>query len=380
VFDGGYVDADKNPETGRDGRERCLQVLQPGDEILWDDPCDTTDIEPERFRYPTEPCNVDGRHYVDADCDPCTGVGGAELLIQWVGTTAPPPPALNTDPDLNPLVDPDLSAFVSPAGDTTVILQWDNASELRNDPITGLKIFSGYRVWRVDNWQRPEGSIGPALNEWMKIAEFWEDQSLADQQGAQPLFMVRQTGVQSIGLTDDVPPKPIFPIGRYEFEDRDGIINGKVYFYAVTAFGFTTVRNEITGMDERVELGGLPSAVEAEKVIPRWDAASGCDKVGVVPNPYRGSADWDLIPSERDPTGTKIAFRNLPKDDGTVRLKIYTLSGDLVREEEVNTSAGDGTYFWDLITRSGQNVVSGVYLYSVEYSGGTCRGRFVIIR
>jgi len=386
VYDGAYVDADKNPNTGRDGQERCLQVLRPGDEILWDDPCDTTDIEPLRFRYPTSPCESDDAvargQYVDADCDPCTGVGGAELLIQWVGTTAPPPPALNTDPGLNPIEDPNLTAFQSPGGDTTVVLQWDNASELRNDPITGEKIFSGYRVWRVDNWQRPEGSIGPALNEWMKIAEFWEKESEANQQGAQPLFMVRQTGVQSIGFTDDDDPQPIYPIGRYEYRDRDGIINGKVYFYAVTAFGFTTVTNEVTKKEERVELGGLPSAVESEKVVPRWDAVSGCSKVGVVPNPYRGGADWDLIPSERDPTGTKIAFRNLPKDNNVI-LRIYTLSGDLVKEigpPELDTSSGDGTYFWDLITKSGQNVVSGVYLYSVEYSGGTCRGRFVIIR
>ena len=60
--------------------------------------------------------------------------------------------------------------------------------------------------------------------------------------------------------------------------------------------------------------------------------------------------------------------------------QIYTLAGDLVQEATQNTSSGSGTYYWNMITRNGQNVVSGVYVFSVQYSGGTCRGRFVIIR
>jgi hypothetical protein len=193
--------------------------------------------------------------------------------------------------------------------------------------------------------------------------------------------------VHEIGLTDD--GRLIYPVGRYRYEDTLGIINGKLYFYAVTAFGLTKINSSITGDPEDVELSGLPAAVEAEAVVPRWDAVEGaCDQVTVVPNPYRGSAAWDLIPSERDPTGTKIAFRNLPATQATIR--IYTLSGDLVKDEVVDGSGGNGTFFWNMITRNGQNIVSGVYLYSVQfdaynkdgvqYDGGTCRGRFVVIR
>ena len=52
------------------------------------------------------------------------------------------------------------------------------------------------------------------------------------------------------------------PIGRYEFEDTHGLINGKLYFYAVTSFGITQVPNDVTGEMDEVELAGLPSAVE----------------------------------------------------------------------------------------------------------------------
>jgi hypothetical protein len=381
VFNGKFVDADDNPDTGVNGKERCLQVLEVGASVVWDDPCDTLNTT-QNFRS-TPPCDVPGGHYVDDDCSPCTGVNGEEALINWVGTTAPPPPAMNTDPDLR--LNPAFSAF-SPAGDRKVTLFWDNSSELRRDPITGDDIFEGYRIWRVDNWQRPEGSIGPSQDEWMKLAEFRRNPDDANEQGARSLLKPFPEGpvirtVQPIEFTDENPPRPVYPIGRYQYEDSLGIINGKLYFYSITAFGIVTSRNPVTQRDEKIELSGLPASVEAEAVVPRWDSVEGCDRVTVVPNPYRGGADWDLVPSERDPTGTKIAFRNLPNDVSTVR--IYTLAGDLVETVVWDgriESGGDGTFFWDMITRNGQNVVSGVYLYSVEYSGGTCRGRFVIIR
>jgi hypothetical protein len=215
----------------------------------------------------------------------------------------------------------------------------------------------------------------------MKIAEFRKDLETANTQGARSLTAPFPEGpvirtVEAIELNED--GKPVYPIGRYQFADSLGILNGKLYFYAVTAFAIQTAKNPITGADEDIELSGLPSAVEAEAVVPRWDAQSGCDEVKVVPNPYRGGADWDLIPSDRDPTGTKIAFRDLPEAESTVR--IYTLAGDLVQEAVHDGRNGNGTYFWNMISRNGQNIVSGVYLYSVEYEGGICRGRFVIIR
>ena len=103
-----------------------------------------------------------------------------------------------------------------------------------------------------------------------------------------------------------------------------------------------------------------------------------CDRILVVPNPYRGSADWDLIPNDLDPTGTKIALRNLP--EGTSTIRIFTVSGDLIETVEHDSRVSGGTYFWNLLSRNGQPVVSGIYLYAVVHGGTTCRGRFVIMR
>jgi hypothetical protein len=394
VFNGQYVDADQNVMTGVEGRELCLAVLdERAREIMWDDPCDTlmtTRSFTQRF------CDPTGANFVDDDCDPCTGIEGKEELLNWVGTTAPPPPNLNTDPALmeDRLAQPGFELFVTPPGrDRRVVLQWDNASELRPDPITGKNLFEGYRVWRVDNWQRPEGSIGPTPSEWMLLAEFRRNPR--DGKGVLSPRHLRSVtrfdrGDDANEIKEQTPFGPQFYIGRYEWPDTAGVTNGKVYFYAVTAFGVDTRINASTGFPESIELGGSPAAVQRELVVASWQPGTSCSDIKVVPNPYRGGADWDLMPSDCDPTGTKIAFRNLP--EGWERINIYTLAGDLVlsADQELSRVVGnceisqgnrqDGTFYWDLITRSGQNVVAGVYLYVVETGNELCRGRFVIIR
>jgi hypothetical protein len=187
-----------------------------------------------------------------------------------------------------------------------------------------------------------------------------------------------------------------YPVGRYKYIDTE-VKNGFNYFYSVTA-------------GDRDGQEGRRSAVEAEGVTPQY-SATGSKKVWVVPNPYRGfrnipdrSSAWDLIPNASDPTGTHIDFFGLPS--GTWSISIYTVSGDLVQTlkstDPVNDSvripvtgsdgvvrpgynrqqdnANDGQARWNLISRNGQDVVSGIYVFVVDSSEGQQRGKFVIIR
>jgi hypothetical protein len=172
----------------------------------------------------------------------------------------------------------------------------------------------------------------------------------------------------------------------------------------VTAFDSTGNGPSMT------ELNGRRSAVEAEGVTPQASTRTG-QNVWVVPNPYRGYAQiserpsaWDLTPNASDPTGTHIDFMGLPPGKWSIR--IYTVSGDLVAtlrsEDAVNESlrppiiddhgntqnganrqqdvANDGQARWNLISRSGQDIVSGIYIFTVESDQGTQRGKFVVIR
>ncbi len=384
VYDGTYIDADHDEMTGVDGNERCLAVLDPPGQILWDDPCDTLTT--------TRSWRRSDCLWVDDDCDPCTGVEGKEFLLHWVGTTGPPPPVMNTDPDLqserlrNPATQVHLQ---SPGRDRHVVLQWDNLSELRPDPITGRNLFEGYRIWRVDNWRRPEGSLGPAPEEWMLVDEYRLNPR--DRQGAiSPRHLRRVERRDRNEIVEMTRGGPLYPVGRYEWADSSGVINGTVHFYAVTAFGIDRSTNPETGEIVELEIGSLPTAVQRQLVVSSWDAGTSCDDVRVVPNPYRGGADWDLNPSGCDATGTRIAFTRLP--EGWTQIEIYSLAGDLVFAGDLADSRvlggcevahglrREGTFYWDLITRSGQDLVAGIYLYAIRAPGGPCRGRFVIIR
>jgi hypothetical protein len=140
-----------------------------------------------------------------------------------------------------------------------------------------------------------------------------------------------------------------------------------------------------------VILSGNPSATNVQVVYPRGAAREDVKDVFVVPNPFKAHAEWDLIPREEDPSGTKVTFMNLPRTKGTIH--IYTLAGDLVMDLPFDgrvpadlqfgrdpVIAGQGSVPWNLISRNGQRIVSGIYLYSVDTELGRKVGRFVIIR
>jgi hypothetical protein len=199
-----------------------------------------------------------------------------------------------------------------------------------------------------------------------------------------------------------------YPVGRYHIVDRD-VKNGFLYFYSVTAYD-STGRGSSLSM-----LGSRRAAVEAEGVTPQITSTAGGSAgkgVWVVPNPYRGLRNivsrpsaWDLTPNATDPTGTHIDFMGLPRDAWTIR--IFTVSGDLVQtlkstdpiNESIRTTVtddsgvkrpgyntqqdtpNDGQARWNLISRNGQDIVSGIYIFTVEVGGAVKhRGKFVVIR
>jgi hypothetical protein len=88
-------------------------------------------------------------------------------------------------------------------------------------------------------------------------------------------------------------------------------------------------------------------------------AESFLNQVRVIPNPYdlRSRLYQFGTESQYD----RIAFYGLPK---FCSLKIFTERGDLIWEKDHDNGAGDE--LWDSMTRSGQIVVSGIYILYVE--------------
>ena len=373
IYNGAWKDTDGNPKTGCAGLETCLRI-EPGSERLqWNNPCDSL-LPAEMISNTT--CNPDGvTNWVDQDCNCCTPIqptelscNGDETLMHWVWTVAPPPPLVSTE-------DPTMRSRVE--GDQSIKLEWDNASELVADPGRQMILFRGYRIWRVEGWERPIGSTGPTPSEWQLIA----DLSL-DPIGSQlPL----SNYTNEYATVVEYIPSPVDPnaelahyaVGRYEYTDILGLKNGMIYFYDVTAY--SAWNDESTGV--YMELSSQPAASEAEGVRPISAAITDgtwMDELRVIPNPWRGGAGWDLTPSSADPTGTMLRFAGLP--DSECDIRIYTLSGDLVQTLNHDGSGGRGAVSWNMITRNGQDIVSGVYLYAVKCGSDSKVGRFTVIR
>ena len=102
------------------------------------------------------------------------------------------------------------------------------------------------------------------------------------------------------------------------------------------------------------------------------DLMKGALKIRVKPNPYKKQALHD--------TGLehKILFLNLPT--GT-RITIFDVSGQIIDVLNFNgTNPNDGTLFWDMFSKDGGEVTSGLYIYVAEYPGGRQTGYFSILK
>ena len=185
----------------------------------------------------------------------------------------------------------------------------------------------------------------------------------------------------------------------FEYVDED-VFNGFAYFYAVTATDFETRAGPggpvITGHGTESDPQG-----NFDFATPRFapQTADARERDGqdifVFPNPATPatlSEFSQFSPNSDDPTGVRVMFANLPESRNTIT--IYTLAGDIVQVIEHDGTLADcpdglgygncgGGAFWNLVSRNGQEVVSGIYLYSVESASSAFDrvvGRFVVIR
>ncbi len=432
TFRGKYIAANGRPTPDLRGRETPL-TAPPGS------PYETADCRDEEAGQ-SRLVEDDTITWFDLDCNFCTGVPGA-LLKNWLAAAPPPNPDLRLTPGDREVtiewsnlseVTPDPSSgfldfrsyriwkasnFTRPVGSSgpseelwallAEFKLFDALTPLRdsvdwgadgqpgtNDPGEGDGFFdaitdtfpvllneqTGERLYPIDiapckvGTTLINGTCPPATTAPGDTAYYFGPRK----------YQIRP-GVEAI---DPNFKTAIYPIGRYRYVDRN-VLNGFVYFYSVTGKDSTGQRDVNGGRGQLAEQEGRRSAVESQGVTPQSATATADTKgIYVVPNPYRGRAQWDLTPNAADPTGTHVDFFNMP--DGTWTLRIYTISGDLVttlRSEDTQTNgklqkenAADGQATWNLISRNGQDVVSGIYMFSVESPNGNSRGRFVIIR
>ena len=256
-----------------------------------------------------------------------------------------------------------------------VRLAWDTRAEFSFDANLGRIDFEGYQVYRA--------SYNP--QDWEMIAAFDnrdEEVFIVDVNGdtlnnepinlpeiQNPIEYVG--GVNTCGDTIDVP------------------LEGVPYYYAVSAYdGYKSA--EEAGQEllpsysplsnYKKSADNAPIPVFPGTLYETGDTIPPLDRVLVVPNPYRGTAEWEQQYEDR------VKFTNLPP---VAKISIFSLSGDLIKVLEHTN--GQAEEYWDLISRNNQSVVSGIYVYVVEAPdvrivGGSSKdlekyiGKFAIFR
>jgi len=151
---------------------------------------------------------------------------------------------------------------------------------------------------------------------------------------------------------------------RYRAE---GLSESRGVYYAVTSFDFGNPQTDLSPLESA-------KSINATLIYP----IEKNDPIMVYPNPYKlpkvGNSLYEEYEIMDSPSwveqSRKIYFSNLP-DNQTAIFRIWTLDGDLVRvltyDPRDYYGNPPGVIYWDLISRNTQAVVSGMYLYSVEF-------------
>jgi hypothetical protein len=259
------------------------------------------------------------------------------------------------------------------ARDQSLDYYWDKSPESAKDPTSAPDSvdFEGYRIY-----------VGQARNELLQVAQFDSNVPPGDTTGFNTGFKAVDLGADSVR----------FGSTWYHYRFTvPGLRNGFKYYCAVTSFdrGTSLIESLESGTTQNLTLAVPGPAADERKAIGPT----------VFPNPYRVEARWDQGQKVRD---HYLWFTRLP---ARCKLKIFTLAGDLVFEKDFDgsTYAGEGarglynpaqdaplappslsgtTFAWDLISREGQAVATGLYLFSVEDKNGGKRtvGKFLIIK
>jgi len=171
----------------------------------------------------------------------------------------------------------------------------------------------------------------------------------------------------------------------YEYEYIiDDLLPTVPYFVSVTVFDFGYAGGR--GNLPPDETNPLNNCTEVYAQTPSEVVEEQDLDVIVYPNPYRADAGYDeqgyenrkntIIPDR----ARLIHFTNLPR---VCKISIFTLDGDLIGTVEHNYPEGGPRSmhdWWNLVSRSGLAVESGLYFWVVESPRRTQIGKLVILK
>jgi len=173
---------------------------------------------------------------------------------------------------------------------------------------------------------------------------------------------LRSEGTGSVSQISPIAPK----LSDEKDSDRNGITDLPVCFEQADV---TKLFDQIRGRQ------GVTAHVEGTLL----DGRRFCTRVDLLVDGGRRSLAATVTPNPFNPQAT---LRYSTSGDGYVRVRIFDLSGRLVRTvlDHPLVPAGDHQVIIDGRGRSGEMLASGIYFYQVEALEGTVRGRITILK
>ena len=292
--------------------------------------------------------------------DPGEDIDGDQMLDRYI---LPEPP---TDPKVH---------IVSMDG--KIKIYWDASAEESIDPVSKIKDFEGYRIYRTNPGDDRQANLDKELN---LIAQFDKEEN----------EIGFNNGFDAIRLDDPITFEGDSTVYTYLFE-LDNVLNGWQYEIVVTAFDRGNRELNIPSLESSF----VANSFRAWAGTPVNESPT-AQEIGVYPNPYIINAAWD----GSTPQTRKLYFYNLP---ARCEITVYTVSGDVVavidhdaasyRGEDIQWFANfggaaskritpGGEHAWDILTNSKQTITQGLYLYTVKdlSSGVSYSGRFAVLK
>jgi hypothetical protein len=147
---------------------------------------------------------------------------------------------------------------------------------------------------------------------------------------------------------------------------RGGVAGDEGPYQYTTAGEFFTIPRPFTAVGTELRL-----TIDATN-IQRASTLADLGRIHTVPDPYYVSNAYEQTVDEN-----ALRFVNLPS---AAVIRIYSSSGVLVDVIEHRSATADGSASWDVRSREGELVASGVYFYHIESGDARRVGRFTVVR
>ncbi len=311
--------------------------------------------------------------------------------------TGPPPPPIPAMQHPYPNTE-NIGGLGYEVREQEIVIRWSKMpteDPFYSDPFSRVQDFEGYRIYVGNSNLEDQFSL------------------VADFDKVDYAYFSANDSLVSFPVPNPLPPDTVIEGVTYHsraYGNNTGfseiIVNDSTYefvfpnvsplfprWYSIVAYDYG---------DPRTGTEPLSTAKTANSV---YIAPSGSPNlpVRVVPNPYRAYVDYtrsysngllwenqdDGTPEFFPQTDRRIEFINLPRQ---CMIRVFTIAGDLVQIIPHNIAgdsnvgwASEYSESWDLNNRNRQQIVSGIYLFSVEdrtsdNEGDISIGKFVVIR